>query len=59
MPAKWKYMNEPGGEKQDTLTFPEFEQDRVCFGAQVPMAYEDVVAFMESTTGGIRMRGCM
>ena len=59
MPARWKYWNEPGGEAEDTLTFPEFTEDRMIFGAQVPMAYEDVVAFMESTTGGIRMRGCM
>ena len=31
----------------DTLEFPQFEQDRVFFGAQVPMCYEAVVEFME------------
>ena len=47
MPIAWKYWNEPGGEKEDTLIFPEFTGDRVYLGAQVPMSYEEVVEFME------------
>ncbi len=47
MPVAWKYGNEPGGEKADTVQFPVFTEDRVCCGAQVPMSYEDVVGFME------------
>jgi hypothetical protein len=30
----------------DTLLFPEFTEDTVYFGHQVPMSYEDVVAMM-------------
>jgi len=47
MPANWKFWNKPGGEKEDTLTFPAFTEDQIFFGAQVPMPYEDVVEFME------------
>ena len=47
MPMAWKYGNEPGGEKNDTVVFPEFTQDKVYFGAQVPMSYENVVEFMK------------
>lgn len=31
----------------DTLLFPEFTEDTVYFGHQVPMSYEDVVAMMD------------
>ena len=46
--STWKIRGRNGyGEKSDTLEFPEFTEDRVFFGAQVPMSYEDVVEFME------------
>ncbi len=45
MPILWKHWNEPVTD--DTLVFPEFTQDRVYFGAQIPISYEEVVEFME------------
>ena len=51
MPIAWKHGcggdGNGNGDGIDTLTFPEFAEDRVIFGAQVPMSYEDVVDFVE------------
>ena len=47
MPIEWKVGGRNGYVTSDTLEFPEFEEDRVLLGSQVPMAYEDVVGFME------------
>ena len=48
MPVAWKHGNVPGGEKEDTLLFPEFAGDTVYVGAQVPISYEEVVEFMDA-----------
>jgi hypothetical protein len=42
----WKNPDEPS-KRGDSLLFPEFTEDTVWFGAQVPMSHEDVVQMME------------
>jgi hypothetical protein len=44
-PIKWQHGS-TDSRKGDTLLFPEFAEDTVVFGHQVPMSYEDVVAMM-------------
>ncbi len=41
----WCNPDEPS-KLGDSLLFPEFTEDRIHFGAQVPMSYENVVALM-------------
>jgi hypothetical protein len=41
-PIHWKTGEKDSG-KGDTLIFPTFTEDRVYFGHQVPMSYEDMV----------------
>ena len=41
-PIHWE-NDEKDSQKGDTLIFPEFEEDKVYFGHQVPMSYEDSV----------------
>jgi len=43
---KWCKPDEPS-KRGDSLLFPEFTEDVVYFGAQVPMSYENVVECME------------
>ena len=45
-PIKWEKETKVSS-KGDTLLFPEFEEDTVYFGHQVPMSYENVVEMME------------
>lgn len=45
-PMAWCDPDKPS-TRGDSLLFPEFTQDTVTFGAQVPMSYEDVVELME------------
>ena len=45
-PIAWQ-KNSRGPGKSDTLLFPEFTEDQVYFGHQVPMSYENVVERME------------
>lgn len=45
-PVEWLHGHKAGDVEMDTLVFPEFEEDTVYCGVQVPMAYEDVVEFM-------------
>jgi len=45
-PAKWCNPSKPA-KKGDSLLFPEFTEDTVFFGAQVPMSYEDLLACIE------------
>ncbi len=48
---KWRPIHWEGGKekswREDRLQFPEFEEDTVYVGHQVPMSYEDVVALVE------------
>jgi len=44
-PIKWQKESKESS-KGDTLLFPEFEEDTVYFGHQVPMSYENVVEMM-------------
>jgi len=44
-PIKWQKETKDSA-KGDTLLFPEFTEDTVYFGHQVPMSYEDVAALM-------------
>jgi hypothetical protein len=41
----WCDPDQPS-KRGDSLLFPEFTQDSICFGAQVPMSYKDVVKRM-------------
>jgi len=43
---RWVDPGEPS-KRGDSLLFPEFTEDTVWFGAQVPMSYEDAVALMD------------
>jgi hypothetical protein len=45
-PIKWQKETKES-RKGDTLLFPEFEENTVYFGHQVPMSYENVVEMME------------
>ena len=45
-PIKWQKETKESS-KGDTLLFPEFEEDIVYFGHQVPMSYENLVEMME------------
>ena len=44
-PIRWSRPDQPS-QRGDSLLFPEFTEDVVSFGAQVPMSYEDVVEMM-------------
>ncbi len=44
-PIRWEKQS-PDSRKGDTLLFPQFTRDKVYFGHQVPMSYEDLVALM-------------
>ncbi len=45
-PIRWVNPVEPE-KRGDSLLFPEFTENQVWFGAQVPMSYENVVELME------------
>ena len=45
-PIAWQKQSRGLG-KEDTLSFPEFTEDVVFFGHQVPMSYENVVEMMQ------------
>lgn len=45
-PIKWQKETKDSS-KGDTLLFPQFAEDTVYFGHQVPMSYENVMTMME------------
>jgi len=45
-PIRWANPDQPD-RRGDSLLFPEFTEDQVWFGAQVPMSYDNVVELME------------
>jgi len=46
-PVKWQKRSKDS-KKGDTLVFPEFTEDVVYVGHQVPMSYEDLVAMVKA-----------
>lgn len=54
-PIHWE-RHSKDSEAGDSLVFPNFEQDRVIVGHQVPMSYEDLVELVEEWSEDPRVK---